>query len=188
MKIASLVSSLALAGVLAFPCMARAGTVTDPSAPRALQSQGPVQVEWQDPAGFSEIRYSRNRYEARRGDWVRQLAEHLREQAVETLRPGERLEVLITDIERAGQYEPFGATMRDVRVVRDVYPPRMDLSFVLRGADGEILEQGTRNLRDLGFLSSIPRSPYDPLSFEKRMIDDWVRREFGAASDRIGQR
>lgn len=188
MKTVSLVSSLLLVGSLAGPCLARADTVTDPSAPRALQSEGPVQVEWQDPSGFSEIRYSRNRFEARRGDWVRQLAEHLQEQLAQVIPPGERLDVLITDIERAGEYEPLGASMHDVRVVRDVYPPRMELSFVRHGRDGAVLDQGTRSLRDLGFLSSSPRSTDDPLRFEKRMIDDWVRREFGPRRESVGQR
>ncbi len=188
MKTVFLVSSLALAGLLAAPCTAHADAVTDPSAPRALQSEGPVQVEWQDPSGFSEIRYSRNRFEARRGDWVRQLAEHLQEQLAQVIPPGERLEVMITDIERAGEYEPLGASMRDVRVVRDLYPPRMELSFVRRGADGVVLDQGTRSLRDLGFLSSSPRSTHDPLRFEKRMIEDWVQREFGPGRESVGQR
>lgn len=188
MKTTFLVSSLLLAGMLAGPCIARADTVTDPSAPRALQSEGPVQVEWQDPSGFSEIRYSRNRFEARRGDWVRKLAEHLQEEAAEAIPPGERLEVLITDIELAGEYEPLGASMRDVRVVRDLYPPRMELRFVRHGADGVVLDRGTRSLRDLGFLSSTPRSTHDPLRFEKRMIEDWVRREFGPPRESVGQR
>lgn len=188
MKSASRVSLLALAGLLAVPCIAQADAVTDPSAPRSLQSESPVQVEWQDPSGFSEIRYSRNRFEARRGDWVRELARHLQEQAAQTLPPGQRLEVMITDIERAGEYEPVGHAMRDVRVVRDLYPPRMELSFVRYGADGHVLEQGTRILKDLAFLSSIPRSPHDPLRFEKRMIDEWVEREFGQEQESIGQR
>ncbi len=188
MKTAFLVSSLVFAGMLAGPCIAHADTVTDPSAPRALQSEGPVQVEWQDPSGFTEIRYSHNRFEARRGDWVRQLAEHLQERLAQVIPPGERLEVLITDIERAGEYEPLGASMRDVRVVRDLYPPRMELSFVRHGADGVVLDQGNRSLLDLGFLSSSLRSTHDPLLFEKRMIEDWVRREFGPQRESVGQR
>lgn len=179
---------IALAAVLASPLAARTRSVTDAQAPRALESGGPVQVKWEDPAGFSEIRYSRNRWEAQRGDWVKQLAEHLQARAGKTLSPGERLEVVITDIERAGEYELVGSAMRDVRVVRDLYPPRMRLSFVRRGADGQIFDQGERSLSDLGFLSHAPGTTHDPLRFEKRMIDEWVRREFGRAQEIVGQR
>ena len=77
-------------------------TVTDPAAPRSLPEQGPVSVRWEDPANFSEIRYSHNQFESRRGNWVEELAEHLRESTEPRLAPGERLEINITDIRRAG--------------------------------------------------------------------------------------
>src|SRR3546814_8485015 len=48
--------------------------VTDPEAPRSLPADGPVDVRWTDPAQFTEIRRSGNRREARRGDWVHELA------------------------------------------------------------------------------------------------------------------
>ena len=172
------VAVLALAALLSGALAAQVRNVTDPSAPRALPDDGPVQVEWTDPNDFTEIRYSRNRFEARRGNWVEQLAEHLRQQAAQALGPGERLELLITDIDLAGEYEPVGADMRDVRVVRDLYPPRMQVSFVRQGADGQVVQQGSRRLSDPAFLGATPRSMQEPLRFEKRMIEDWVRREF----------
>ena len=56
-----------------------ASTVTDPSRPRALPADGPVSVEWTDPAEFSELRFSQNRWEAQQGDWVTQLARYLQQ-------------------------------------------------------------------------------------------------------------
>lgn len=179
MKTTSILVSIALAATLASPLAARSRAVTDPQAARALETAGPVQVRWEDPAQFSEIRYSHNRWESRRGNWVQRLAEHLRDRIGEALPPGETLDVVITDIDLAGDYEPVGMERRDVRVVRDIYPPRMKLSFVRRGADGQVLDQGGRALSELGFLSLGSGSAQDPLRFEKRMIDGWVRREFG---------
>lgn len=151
---------------------------SDASSPRTLEDTMPVRVEWSDPQDFSEIRYSRNRFEARSGRWVQGLAEHLQQQAAQALGPGERLELRITDIDLAGEYEPLAADVREVRVVRDVYPPRMNVDFVRYGADGQVVQQGSRRLVDPGFLGATPGSTQDPLRFEKRMIDDWVRREF----------
>lgn len=176
--LAAAVAALLAAG--AAPAKTR--TVTDPEAPRALPEQGPVSVRWEDPAEFAEIRQSRNRYEARRGDWVNELAQHLRKRAQTQLPNGQRLEVDITDIKRAGDFEPWhGPRLDDTRVVRDIYPPRIELRFKRLDADGRVLAEGQRTLRDLGFQQGA-RSVLDndPLRYEKRLIDDWVYRELKA--------
>jgi len=160
---------------------ARVRNVTDPDAPRSLPIDGRVEVRWTDPAQFSDIRHSGNRWQASRGNWVMQLAEHLRESAGKRLPAGTQLEVEITDVRRAGMYEPWhGIRLQDVRILRDHYPPRMDLRFRLLGANGTVLAQGERELVDGAFLMrSTSLGDSDPLRYEKAMIDRWLRDEFG---------
>jgi hypothetical protein len=166
-----------------------ADTVTDPNKPRALPDSGPVAVSWSDPAQFSDLRFSRNRWEANRGDWVRQLAEHFRSSATRQLQPGEKLQVNITDIMRAGSYEPWrGPNMDHVRFIRDRYPPSMAFSYTLTGADGQVLAQSDIKLRDLGFMMSASPTDTDPLRFEKRMIDNWLRRNMRTPSTATASR
>ena len=158
--------------------------VTDPSAPRALENDGPVAVEWTDPAGFSEIRGSSNRWEASRGNWVHELAEYLRDGVQARIGEGERVEILITDIRRAGDFEPGrGPQIDHVRIMRDIYWPRMTLEFSHHDAAGGRIAQGTRQLSDPSYLTSRigPLTGTDPLRYEKAMIDDWLRKEFGPA-------
>lgn len=154
--------------------------VTDPDAPRSLPADGPVDVRWTDPSKFTEIRRSGNSREARRGDWVQELAEHLRKRADDRLPDGQRLEVTITDITRAGNYEPWRGIQADsIRFMRDIYPPRISLDFTLTGADGGVIAQGTRELSDIAYLQrGSPLGDSDPLRYEKRLIDDWLRKEF----------
>ncbi|WP_115554662.1 DUF3016 domain-containing protein [Xanthomonas arboricola] len=182
MKLSSVSGAgLLLAGLLAATgVQARVRNVTDPQAPRALSSDGKVDVRWTDPADFSEVRFSGNRWEAQRGDWVTQLATHFQQSAARKLPDGQHLSVTITDIRRAGQYEPWhGPRMQDVRVVKDIYPPRLSFTYTLTGADGQVIDQGERKLVDSAFLMSGPRlTDSDPLRFEKAMIDDWVRKQF----------
>ena len=162
------------------PVGARIRNVTDADAPRSLPAEGTVSVSWQDPAQFTEILHSSNRTEARRGDWVLQLAMHLRERAQKRLPPGERMEVDILDIQRAGNYEPSRATAySDVRVVRELYPPRMTLAFKRIGADGQVIAEGERKLSDPGYLiGPVPGLSSDPLRYEKSLIDRWLAQEF----------
>lgn len=171
--------------VLSTSATARSRNVTDPDAPRALQEQGSIAVRWEDPKTFSEIRHSRNSAEARRGDWVEQLAAHLRQQAQRRLQAGERLEVTITDIDLAGEYEPWrGPQFYDTRFIRDLYPPRIALTFKRVAADGAMLAEGERKLSDPGFLmsSSTAGRSSDPLRFEKHLIDRWLYRELPSQS------
>ena len=174
--------SAALAAAFAVPAFA--ARVTDPELPRSLDADGPVTVSWTDPHAFSEIRYSRNRFEAERGDWVRGIARHLAKRAAGALGPGERLDVAITDIELAGDFEPGAGRSDGVRIVRDIYPPRIDLHYTLIGSDGTMLREGDAKLRDPAFLSRSSANDSDSLRYEKRLIDDWLRREFSEQAKR----
>ncbi|KAF1712559.1 hypothetical protein CSC70_03360 [Pseudoxanthomonas kalamensis DSM 18571] len=189
MKIAALMFTLALGLGTVVTGHARSVSVTDADYPRSLPEEGPVSVTWTDPNEFSEIKFSGNSWEAKRGNWVVDLAEHLRESAAKQLAPGETLSVNITDITRAGHYEPGrGPNLDHVRIVRDMYPPRMELSYVLRNADGQIIAESDSKLADTGFLmhSSMYRDS-DMLRYEKNMIDDWTRNGLRAIREPKGE-
>lgn len=173
----------AMALVMAGGVGAKSRFVTDPDAPRSLPSDGRVEVRWDDPARFTEIRRSGNPREAARGTWVLQLAEHLRRRAGRQLPAGERLAVEIVDIDRAGEYEPWhGIQYVDTRVIRDLYPPRIVLRFQRSDAGGGELAHGERTLRDAAFLlHASGAGDGDPLRHEKAMLDRWVLRESKAA-------
>ncbi len=172
-----------LAGALAAgSANAAPRTVTDADAPRALQADGPVSVRWEDPAKFTEIRQSSNRFEAERGDWVQQLARYLQTTAAKPLQPGQTLDVTLVDIKRAGDYEPWhGPRGRDIRIMRDIYPPRITLQYTLKDASGRIVSEGDARLSDTGYLHNVGlKSDSDPLRYEKRLIDDWVKRQLAS--------
>jgi len=178
--------ALALGSLLLAGNVLAAGprTVTDSERPRALPDDSVVAVSWTDPAEFTELRFSGNRWEAQRGNWVVELAQHLRKSLEKQLPEGERMDVEITDIDRAGRYEPMlGPHMDSVRIMRNIDSPSLLLNFRRYAADGQLLDEGERKLRDMMYLNNVNiLSNTDPLRYEKRMIDDWVRREF-----RLGQ-
>lgn len=180
MKVSALLLTLAAGLALAAPSMARQKDVTDPAQPRALPDDGgAVSVSWTDPAQFGEIKFSGNRWESKRGTWVADLAEYVRDESAQRLSRGQTMQITITDIERAGRYEPTArASLDDIRIVKDIYPPRMSLTYTLKGPDGQVLAEGARKLVDHGFLNGSSLSNSDPLRYEKRMVDDWLRREF----------
>lgn len=139
-----------------------------------------VTVSHADPASFSEARNNWNDTARARQAWLDELSRYLAQQAGARLSPGQRLEVHITDVQRAGRFEPLrGPQTGNVRTVRDVYPPRIDLDFKLLAEDGSTLRQGSRQLRDSTFLGRPDSYLSDPLRHEKALVSDWAREEFG---------
>jgi hypothetical protein len=102
------------------------------------------------------------------------LRHYIERTAPRYLQPGQQLSIHITDIDLAGSFEPWHGPNRDVRIVRDVYPPRINLQFEWRDADGHILGQGEKNLRNLAFQMTTVARGSDALRYEKALIDEWL--------------
>ncbi|MEO7325092.1 MAG: DUF3016 domain-containing protein [Dokdonella sp.] len=158
-----------MAVVLAFGCAIVAADEAPP----------PVKVDWTDPSAFAEVRQNACHNRVKPEEWLTALARHVQRRAGKVIAAGQHLDVTLTDIRRAGACEPWrGPRWDDVRVVKDIYSPRIDLRYTLTTADGKLVRSGEATLRDLGFLNRATASDDDPLRFEKRMLDDWLRREF----------
>jgi hypothetical protein len=155
------------------------------SAPAQTTQPARVQVDWTDPQQFTDVRESPASSPAGRHpeEWLQTLARWLQGRADRSLPQGQHLQVTFTDIKRAGSFEPWrGPQWADIRVIKDIYPPRIDLRFTLTDANGKTLASGERKLTDLAFLARGTINTDDPLRYEKRMLGDWLRTEFGAVS------
>lgn len=142
-----------------------------------------ITVDWAEPSSLSETKEAHGRTWNRGDAWLVDLRKYIQRRAERLLPPRERLDVTITDIKLAGAYEPSrNARYDDVRVVRSIYPPRIDLRFTRTGANGQVIAEGERKLRDPGFLSRTVGNSSDPLRYEKRMLDDWLRRDVAAGA------
>jgi hypothetical protein len=111
---------------------------------------------------------------------VRELEAFITETAVPRVPEGATLAITIVDVDMAGEFEgPRGAQFCEVRTVREAYPPRVRLSFRLTDREGRVRE-GTRDLHDPNFLLRAGRVDRDPLRYEKELLRDWIRKEFGS--------
>ena len=144
-----------------------------------------VQVTWAPPADLTEVQDNPMQYGILRpADWMQALGDYMRLRADRVLPAGQQLHVTIQDITLAGSFEPWhvhAPGLDDARFVKDIYPPRLKLHYTLMAADGSILREKDVRLIDLGFLqhTGLPTDT-DPLRYDKRQIEDWVRQEFRA--------
>ena len=151
-------------------------------ATAAAEPVVPVEVRFNEPEKFRDLRSSRVASERESLALAGELRRHLEQRAPRHLPPGTRLAVTITDVDMAGEHWPIAGlpVNSDVRVVKDVFPPRIDLDFRLSRSDGSVVREGHRELRDAMFLSSVSPSSNDLLRFEKALLDAWLQREFAA--------
>jgi hypothetical protein len=139
-----------------------------------------IQVKWAPNDQLSEVKQN----SLRRGymepaQWQKALGDYLRRRAERLLPADQRLDVSIDDIKLAGDYEPWrGPGMQDVRILKDLYPPRIDLHFRLSDASGKTLREGSAKLRDLAYLQRALPNDNDPLRYDKRLLGDWLGAEF----------
>ena len=138
-----------------------------------------AEVNFFEPKKFTDVKdSSMGDYE--RTTYLDQIRDHLLEQAKYHVPEGHMLAVTITDIDMAGDFEPWrGPRFDDIRIVKDIYPPRIALSFQLKNAEGVVVKEGKRELRDLAFLMKITMAfRDDSVRHEKGLLDDWLRAEF----------
>jgi hypothetical protein len=139
-----------------------------------------VTVNWAPNDQLSEVRQnSSHRGYLEPAQWQKALGDFLRQRAERLLPAGQQLDVTIDDIKLAGDFEPWrGPTMQDVRILKDLYPPRIDLHFRLTDASGATLREGSAKLRDLAYLQHALPNDNDPLRYDKRLLGDWLGTEF----------
>ena len=138
---------------------------------------GSVSVRYDHPEKFTETREVRA-FAPSRADsgYLDTLKGYIEKRAAPMLAPGQTLDIVITDVDRAGSYLPSVGPGQPVRIVKDIYPPRITLRFRLLDSQGQVLREGERKLTNLGFMQDTAGgvANTDPLRYEKRVIDRWL--------------
>ncbi|MEO0445274.1 MAG: DUF3016 domain-containing protein [Verrucomicrobiota bacterium] len=93
---------------------------------------------------------------------------------------GRTLKLTFLDIDMAGAIEPWRfRSASHVRIIKDVYPPRLRFTYELRSASGNILASGEETLRDVSFqrYASVGRTA-SPFYYEMKLLEKWARKKF----------
>jgi hypothetical protein len=138
-----------------------------------------IEVSFVGSEKFTDVKDSDMGSDRGREAVLEQLKEHLVTHGAKYLAKGQRLQITVTDVDLAGDFEPWrGINFHDIRIVKDIYPPRVELEFKLIDAEGKVVSEGKRQLRDLGYLTTMAMPTSDPLRYDKEMLSDWLRQEF----------
>jgi hypothetical protein len=138
-----------------------------------------TEVRYVEPAKFTDVRSDLMGSDRDRTAYLDMLREHIEKRVAAWLPAGHKLTIAVHDVDMAGEFEPWrGPRFQDIRIVKDIYPPRIDLEFQLVDARGEVVREGRRQLRDLAFMMNLSINRNDSLRHEKQLIDSWLKDEF----------
>ncbi len=137
---------------------------------------GLSEVTWTNPEKYRDIK-SGNEPKAKYQERIfKEFEQHFSSMASE-LPEGYILKVNITDVDLAGDVNAGGIDR--IRIVSDLYFPRIKFSYELFDNAGEKIKTGGTNLKDMSFLmTSNMRYRNKPLGYEKKMLDKWFDNTF----------
>ena len=135
-----------------------------------------VQVTWKHPDKYRDIKAGTEGKIRFRKNTFKALEKHLIKLA-KALPESQTLEIDVTDVDLAGDVHASG--MRNIRVVKDLYFPRMVFSFKLINPEHVTIHSDTVDLKNMNFMMGT-RSRYRNklLGYEKNLLDDWFKDEF----------
>jgi len=171
----TLLRALGFLGLVAYPAAFLAAAEPKPAG------DSRINVRFIAPEKFTDVRDSwSGDSESYRDGVLKDLRAFLQQRGEGVLREDLQLKIEVTDVDLAGDFEPWQfRSNQDIRVVKDLYPVRIKLVFQLTDSSGEVLAEGERTLSDFGRIKdSFPTS--DPLRHEKAVLRDWLSAEFRA--------
>lgn len=138
-----------------------------------------VEITFEEPRKFSDVgRDSPTFHRATFENFERTVQKKVENLAGEYLPDDASLSLTFKDVDLAGEVEPWvGRSGDQVRVVRDIYPPRLKFHYVVNGPEGEELAEGMAQLSDMNFLWGANRiRQNETFYYEMELLDDWARK------------
>lgn len=145
------------------------------SAVEVAKAPARIEVVFEKPETFTDVKDGDFGTDKGRDSILDEIKTFIVDRAEKALPAGQKLVVTFTDIDLAGEYEPWrGPQFSDVRIVKSIYAPRFKFSFKVTDATGKTVKAGNEDIRDLAFDMRLTIDRQDPLRFEKDILKDWI--------------
>jgi hypothetical protein len=139
-----------------------------------------VVLNFGDPKEFTDFKETQTRRLVATEYFAKETIHRL-ERVVEKAFPeGVVLTLNIQDIDLAGGFEKWRPDPLDlVRIYKRQYPPVLVFSYRLEDKEGNVLTEGEKKLKDLGYQDgrTRPGRVIDPFYYEWRLLESWINTE-----------
>lgn len=141
----------------------------------SISAEASVRVTFVNPQKYHDEDF---RSSARRDGIIAEFQKFFDRLGARYLKDGQTLTIDVLDADLAGQYEPWRREFYDVRILRDITPPRFKLRYTLKQGR-TVLMSGEETVTDMNYLWN-PSARYsnDRFPYEKDMLRDWFRKRF----------
>jgi Protein of unknown function (DUF3016) len=143
-----------------------------------------VTVRYGHPENYHDLALSGSDTPSMQAEVMRQLEAHLGRLGESYLPKGDKLEIVVQDIDMAGAYEPWRTpNLTRTRFIRDIYRPKFVLYYRWQGKGGTVKAEKDETVSDLNYLMRQETRQYqdsDPLRYEKTLLDRWFKEAFAA--------
>lgn len=139
-----------------------------------------LRIEWTDPEEFRDADYYYNGGARSKEIVLNNLEKYFIRLAERHLTEGTVLEMTVTELDLAGDFEPWRSPdFNDVRIVKEIYPALIEFDFRWIAEDGTVIAEGSERLRDTLVPRSIAASfigRTENYPYVKAMVRDWMRK------------
>ena len=161
------------------------------AVPSALLALDSVTVELRDAGGFTDFTMTDAGSEKELKELAGEWTAFVESEAVRRIRHPGSLSLVFTDIDMAGDFEPWGSIGDpDIRFFRSIYPPRLEFAYTLLDEEGGEVRSGEASVRDMNFeLGRSPGYENELLYYEKAVMRGWrmqFDRDLGVADSSGG--
>ena len=131
-----------------------------------------VTVRFVDAERYADVGAS----DAERGRNLTVLERHLRMAMAQCVAEDERLTVTVRDVDLAGDIDWSRSSAVELRVLREVSWPRIELEYALIDAGGQTVVQGREQVSDMNYLAHSARARFarETLPYERLMLENWA--------------
>ena len=141
-----------------------------------MTNDGKVNILWQNTNDYTDIEATIGVQSKFEQYLFTQLTQELGKLANKHLTEGQQLDLTVTNVDLAGDVQPtFGASVDDIRVVTDLYPPKLDFEYTL-SQNGKVIASGTEKLRNMSYLSDLQPLNNDTFRYEQKLLTEWFKK------------
>ncbi len=139
----------------------------------ATGSSADVSVAFENPEKFSDVSYSDFPNEGDRNYILRDIAEYMIEELEDKVGDDKIVNVVVKNVDLAGDFEPWRRVMPDARRIRPTYPARLSLDYQVFDLEGNLIEDGSEKMTLMDNVVSFNlRNEEHP--YVKELINRWV--------------
>lgn len=136
-----------------------------------------ITIVYENSLEFTDFKDSYHSNERMVAGLEEEFNRYLKRTAAGILPEGQSLTITFTDIDMAGDFEPWrGLDAHDIRIIKPIYPPRIKFTYTVTDAGGAVVQEGEERLSDLSFQITLGINRNDVFFYEQELMRSWMRK------------